>query len=261
MSRRERALADRSLLRARILALALAVTGAALAATLARAQPPRELAPFDITGYWVAIVNEDWRWRMLTPPKGDVESITMLNARGLEVTNAWDPSEEGSCKAYGAAGLMRMPTRLRIGWESASVLSIETDAGRQTRLLHFEPPSSAGPPSRQGLSLARWMPPVTSIERAGPGRAGGSASPGDTLEVTTTNLLPGWLRRNGVPYSEQTMMTEYFEQFEAPNGDQWLIVTTIVEDRVYLDDLYITSSHFRREPDGSGWNPRECRED
>lgn len=230
------------------------------------AQPPRESAPFDMTGYWVSIVNEEWRWRMMTPPKGDTASITMLNARGHEVAEAWDPAEDGSCQAYGAAGLMRMPTRLHISWDSDTGLKIETDAGRQTRLLRFTmPPASgatggtsampaAGAPSRQGYSVAQWNRTMRSTaRRAGP------PPPGGSLEVRTTNLLPGWLRRNGVPYSEQTTLTEYFDQFEAPNGDEWLVVTTIVEDPVYLNDEFITSSHFRREPNDNRWEPKPCR--
>jgi hypothetical protein len=70
--------------------------------------------------------------------------------------------------------------------------------------------------------------------------------------------LPGWLRRNGVPYSEDTVLTEYFDRFAAPNGDEWLMVTTIVEDPKYLSARFITSSHFRREAEGGKWNPQPC---
>ena len=86
----------------------------------------------------------------------------------------------------------------------------------------------------------------------GPGLAGagggGPARAGGYLEVKTTNLTPGWLRRNGVPYSEDAVVTEYFARFAAPNGDEWLMVTTIVDDPRYLTQRYVTSSHFRREP-------------
>ena len=54
-------------------------------------------------------------------------------------------------------------------------------------------------------------------------------------------------------------MTEHFDAFESPNGDDWLIVTTVVEDPVYLSDRYVTSSHFKRERDASNWNPTDCR--
>jgi hypothetical protein len=226
------------------------------------AQPPRAAAVFDITGDWVSIVNEDWRWRMVTPPKGDYESLTMLNREGRAVADAWDPATDGSCKAYGAPGLLRMPTRLRIRWESDTELALETDAGRQVRRLRFSEPNATaeppGSPSLQGTSTAHWQrppPPVGGLI----GFPGGPPPSGGSLKVTTTNLLPGWLRRNGVPYSEQTSMTEYFSRFESPDGNEWLIVTTVVEDPVYLSNRYVTSSHFKREPDDSNWNPTDCR--
>ena len=70
--------------------------GASLAAQAqppAAPQPPatpRGRAPIDLTGYWVSIVNEDWRWRMVTPPKGDFASVP-LNPEGTKVADAWDP--------------------------------------------------------------------------------------------------------------------------------------------------------------------------
>ena len=210
----------------------------------------------------MSIVNEDWRWRMVTPPKGDYSSLTMLNPKGRAEADAWDPATDGSCKAYGAPALLRMPTRLRIRWESDTVLTLETDAGRQRRSLRFGAPNAApvqpGAPSLQGNSTARWHRPAPPIG----GVIGAPAGPppgGGALEVETTNLLPGWLRRNGVPYSDQTTVTEHFDAFESPNGDDWLIVTTVVRDPVYLSDRYVTSSHFKRERDGSNWNPTDCR--
>jgi hypothetical protein len=216
---------------------------------------PRESAPLDFTGQWVAIVNEDWRWRMMTAPKGDYPGIP-LNAAGRRVADAWEPAEDGSCKAYGAAGLMRMPTRLRIRWDGDSVLEIQTDAGRQTRRLEFARPA-AGPPSLQGTSTAEWVRPGAPAGLGGR-RAGGPPS-GGYLKVVTTNLAPGWLRKNGVPYSDATVLTEYFDRFAGPDGREWLMVTTIVEDPTYLASRFITSSHFRREPQGGKWSPESCK--
>ncbi|HXH83415.1 MAG TPA: hypothetical protein VNN07_10850, partial [Candidatus Tectomicrobia bacterium] len=130
------------------------------------AASPRASAPIDLTGYWVSIVNEDWRWRMVTPPKGDVASVP-LNAEGRKVAESWDPATDGSCLAYGAAGLLRMPTRLRISWENDSTLTIETDAGQQTRRLYFDPSVPPGRPSLQGHSVAVWERPAAG------GRGGG----------------------------------------------------------------------------------------
>src|SRR3954465_11172492 len=108
--------------------LMAAATAVLAAASLAAQQPaalpaaatPRAAAPQDLTGYWVSVVTEDWRWRMTTPPKGDFISIP-LSDEGRKVAFAWDPKTEGSCRAYGAAGLMHIPTRLNISWQSDDV--------------------------------------------------------------------------------------------------------------------------------------------
>jgi hypothetical protein len=219
---------------------------------------PRASAPIDLTGYWVSVVTEDWRFRMVTPPKGDFASVP-LNAAGLKVGKEWDPATDGSCLAFGAAALLRMPTRLRITWENETTLTIETDAGQQTRRLQFLRNLPA--PARrtlQGHSVAEW-------ETFGAGRGGGRggappAPRSGNLKVTTTHLSGGWLRRNGAPYSEQTTMTEYFDRFAAPTGEAWMVVTTIVSDPQYLTTDFVTSSHFKREPDGAKWNPAPCRQ-
>jgi hypothetical protein len=221
-------------------------------------QTPREAAPIDLTGQWVAIVNEDWRWRMVTPPKGDVASVP-LNDDGRKAAEAWDPATDGACEAYGAAALLRMPTRLRIRWDGDERLVLETDAGRQTRVLAFSPPTAGTPRSLQGQSVAKWVTPQAGP--AGPGLAGAVAGPqrrGGYLDVRTTNLSGGWLRRNGVPYSENASLTEYFTTFTAPNDAEWLVVTTIVDDPRYLTQRFIVSNHFRREPEGGKWNPKAC---
>jgi len=224
---------------------------------------PQQAAPIDLTGYWVSIVTEDWRWRMVTPPKGDYASLeNLMTPEARKVADAWDPSQDGSCLAYGAAGLMRMPTRLHIRWDGESTLAIEADAGQQTRRLMFDRPAEPGPRSLQGLSIAEWQrfPAGRGARRGGGGGRGGrgAAPRGGSLEVVTTNLSGGWLRRNGVPYSAETTMTEYFDRF-SPGGDEWLVVTTIVSDPQYLTREFVTSTHFRREADGATkWDPAPC---
>ena len=223
---------------------------------------PRDAAPMDLTGYWVSIVTEDWRYRMLSPAKGDSASVP-LNAEGRKVADTWDPAKDeasgNQCKSYGAAALMRVPGRLHISWADDNTLKIETDAGTQTRLLHFgaaQPP--AGEPTWQGSSAALWdVPP------AGRGMGGGAAvRPGQpragTLKVVTTHMRPGYLRKNGVPYSGNATVTEYFDRTNEPNGDSWLIVTTIVNDPQYLQQEFVTSTHFKKQADAIGWAPTAC---
>jgi len=214
---------------------------------------PQAAAPIDLTGYWVSIVNEDWRWRMVTPPKGDFTSVP-LNPAGQKVANDWNEATDGSCLAFGAAALLRMPTRLHITWADPNTLKIETDNGEQTRLLHFGAVAQTGPSSLQGLSKAQWVP---TFARQGGGR--GAPPVSGSLTVVTTNLSGGWLRRNGVPYSDKTTVTEYFDRFPVPNGGEWIAVTTRVEDPTYLQRPWVTSDHFRKEPDGSKWKPAACK--
>lgn len=223
------------------------------------AQPPRpakEVAPEDLTGYWVSIVTEDWRWRMVTPAKGDYTSVP-LNAEGRKVADTWDPDKDtaagNQCRSYGAAGLMRVPGRVHITWQDDNTMKVETDAGTQTRIFHFNGKAPANEAeSWQGYSVATW-----DGLRPAP-RGGGAAPPGGALKVVTTDLKPGYLRKNGVPYSAGTVLTEYYDRTNEPNGDSWLIVTTIVDDPKYLAQEFVTSTHFKKEPDGAKWSPSPC---
>jgi hypothetical protein len=220
---------------------------------------PRAAAPIDLTGVWVSIVNEDWRWRMITAPRGDFPGLA-LSPVGREIAMAWDPKTDGSCKAFGAAALLRMPTRVRISWADDATLKIETDNGQQTRLMRFDARRRPGPPSLQGDSAAAWqrtLPPNNPFGINFPG--GPPPPPGGSLRVVTTNLTGGWLRRNGVPYSARTTVTEYFDRFPVPDGSEWFVVTTEVIDPDYLLGRLVTSSHFRREADASKWNPKPCK--
>jgi hypothetical protein len=218
---------------------------------------PRAAAPIDVTGNWVSVVTEDWRWRMMAPKKGDYTGVP-LSTEGRRLADTWEPSQlpTNGCKAYGAAAIMRVPTRLRIGWENDATLKIETDAGLQTRLLHFDKlQKPAGERTWQGYSAAEWerinQPGGLGVSlQQAPPRTG-------TLKVVTTDLRAGYLRKNGVPYSEDTRVTEYLDRVSA-YGTDWLTVLTIVEDPRYLDQQFITSTHFKREADGSKWAPSPC---
>ncbi|MEQ1883468.1 MAG: hypothetical protein ABL967_00275 [Bryobacteraceae bacterium] len=228
------------------------------------AETGRKAAPFDITGYWVSVVTEDWRWRMFTPPKGDYTSVP-LNAAGKAAADAWDPAKDEAageqCKSYAAPSLLRIPGRIHITWADDNTLKVETDAGQQTRLLHFgDWKSAGGAPTYLGESLAQWD--ETGALRAGrailvAGKEVGGRSRG-TMKVSTTRMRPGYLRKNGVPYSANATLTEYFDPTTEANGDQWLWITTIVDDRQYLNTPFITSVHFKKQADGTGWDPAPC---
>lgn len=218
----------------------------------------RAAAPIDLTGYWVAIVSEDWRWRMGLGLKGDYGYLT-LNADGRKVADAWDPAKDEAageqCRAYGAIGVMRQPTRLHITWQSDDTLRIETDAGTQTRVLRFGGTAPAGQePTWQGHSAARWE-----LEGPRPQRGQPAAAPRNAqLRVVTTNLRPGYFYRHGVPYSGRAVLTEHFQVVPGLQGEQYLNVTAIVDDPQYWAQPFVRTVHFRREPDGSKWAQAPC---
>jgi hypothetical protein len=223
----------------------------------------RAAAPKDLTGYWVAVVTEHWHLRMEMPPKGDF-SMLPVNAEARRVAGMWDPAQDqasgNACRAYGAATIMRVPGRLHITWADDTTLKIDTDSGTQTRLLHFgaapAPASATGTQAEwQGYSAAAWAGVAA-------GRGGRTPGPAGNLSVTTTRMRPGYLRKNGVPYSENTVLQEYFDTFTEPNGDSWLVVTSIITDPQYLTGPYATTNHFKKVPDNaSGWDPTPCRAD
>jgi hypothetical protein len=231
-------------------------------------------APVDLTGYWVAAITEDWRYRMVTPPKGDFASVP-LNANGVKVTNEWDVAKDiaagEQCRVFGAAGIMRMPIRLHVTWQDDATLKMEIDNGNQVRLFRFD--KSAQPPSQpswQGFSAAEWenvqqgqgLAPAAGAVRGGPGGFGASFPAGDplsgSLKAVTTKMRPGYLRRNGVPYSGNAVLTEFLDRTNEANGDSWLVLTSVLDDPEYLEQSFLLTTHFKREPDGSKFNPRPC---
>jgi hypothetical protein len=231
---------------------------------------PRAGAAFDLTGTWVAVVTEDWRWRMVTPPKNDVASVP-LSAEGRKMAAAWDLDQDNAsgnqCRAFGAAGILRQPLRVQIAWQDDRTLKLDTDAGQQTRLFRFAsaPASSStasavAPSERtwQGVSNAEWVKQAQS-RGLGFGGRGGAVASGGTLKVVTTQMKAAYLRKNGVPYSEDATLTEYFNRHSGPGDLEWFTVTTVVEDPKYLAQPFITSSSFKREPDNSKWKPSPCQ--
>jgi hypothetical protein len=222
-------------------------SGARATAAAPAKDSTKNTAPIDLTGFWVAFVTEDWRFRMVTPHKGDYQAVPMTE-QARKIADAWDPqADEASgnqCKAYGAGAIMRLPSRFHITWQDDNTLRVDSDYGMQTRLFHFNStfnsgPSSPGERTWQGYSSAEWQKPAS-------------------LKVATNNLRSGYLRKNGVPYSENAAVTEYFDVAPLPGGGQVLLVTTIVDDPQYLQQPFIVSSQFKKETDGSKWDPTPC---
>jgi hypothetical protein len=242
-------------------------------------QAPKAYAPIDLTGYWVAVVTEDWRYRMLTAPKGDYYSLP-LTPEAKKVADTWDAQKDiaagKQCMAYGAAAIMRQPTRVHVTWDNDTALKLEMDAGKQTRTFFFGATKATNESSMQGVSVAQWQSPqitrfytgkISTQDTDTPGFPGivngrGPAPPdtrklGGTLKVVTTHLKPGYLRNNGVPYSANTVLTEYYDIHKNGNND-YLVITSVVDDPQYLYVPWVVTNQFRREPDGSKWDPQPC---
>ena len=259
----------------------------------------RAIAPIDLRGYWTAVVTEDWHVRMLTAPRGDfgvgapgvienpgvgllgvgpnpsARSNIPYNSAGAQAAMKWDPArdeaEGNTCKAYGAPGIMRQPTHLRVGWQDDHTLTIEADAGTQTRLLRFGPPAD---PGRMDFSNATYFPPQpvrmeppAGVEPSWQGYSmaawtivtgGGMVERGGSLKVVTTRLRPGYYWRNGMPYTGNAVLTEYFRLMELPDQSQWIRLTQIAEDPEYLSQPWVVNYAFKKLPDGSRWNPTPC---
>lgn len=253
----------------------------AAGATRPAAKPPsaQAQAPFDPSGYWVSLITENWRWRMVVPGKGEYADVP-INLKAKQLADAWNPATDEAagkqCEAYGAAVIMRNPERLHISWQDANTLRVDTDEGMQTRLLRFVPPAAPGgpaaapqplaapqtdaPPSWQGQSAARWQLPAAAAGAGGaaaPAPAPATAPRFGSLEVSTDDMLPGLLRKNGIPYGADTQMREFWD-LRTLDTQKWISISVRVTDPQYLRAPYVYDSIFQQEPDGSKWAPSVC---
>ena len=228
---------------------------------------------------------------MVTPPKGDYASVP-LTTEGRRVADTWDLAKDDAggnqCKAFGVGGITRQPGRLHITWDNDNTLKMEYDAGQQTRLLHFDKAQPPAEKTWQGYSVAEWdMPAAGGRGGGGGGGGGGAAGFGagaaaagagggrgaraagpppvqrGALKITTTNMKEGYVRKNGVPYSENAVITEYIDRLgPEPDGALYLLIRTTVDDPKYFNQPFVTSTHVRLEADGaSKWRPSPCKTD
>jgi hypothetical protein len=272
------------------LSLALAANLGAQGRGNAAQGPPdtktaRTAAPKDLTGYWVSVVTELWRYRMIVPDKNDYQYVP-VNPEGRRVADTWDPAKDqatgNACKSYAAPAILSVPGRLHIFWKDDSTLQMDTDSGTQTRLLHFGGSAPQNePPTWQGYSVASWEGEQHVDRRDGFGGPvqdpTGKLMPGpamkqaDYLKVATTHMRPGYLKKNGIPYGGNATLEEFFDVFSDPyvGNTTWLTVTSVVTDPQYLIEPLFTHVHFKKLPgnagaapdSSSGWDPTPCRAD
>ena len=148
-------------------------------------------------------------------------------------------------------------------WQGVSVATWEPVAGGAGRGaggvggVGGGPGGPGGPPGAPPAALADQNAPP--IVPAAAGARGGNANQNGWLKVVTTNAKSGYLRKNGVPYSEKATITEYFQPTPETYGVRYMIVTTIIDDPEYLGGSWVTSSNYKKLPEtNNGWDPQPC---
>lgn len=240
------------------------------------AAPPsaRDQAPWDPSGYWVSLITQNWRWRMVVVGPGDYIGIP-INAAAKKIADTFDRAAAEAagkqCEAHGGGIVMDLPERIHISWPDANDLRVDTDTAMQTRLLHFVSARMAGragaqaaspsqpaeiQPSLQGYSVARWVLPGGGQRFGASG--GAPHSHYGSIQVTTDHMLPGLLRTNGIPYSADAKKTEWWDLRQESAGEQWLVISTTLVDPQYLTRPYVYDPIFQKEADGAKWDPTPC---
>ena len=196
---------------------------------------------FDISGYWTAAMHEDALERGAGPELGDYGGFPINEAARLFALS-YDASRvtlrHHQCDGYVAPYSVRSIGNAR-AWEERDprtqrLVAIhwynQTFEGHRTIWMDGRPhPPAYAPHSWMGFSTGRFV--------------------GNALEVQTTHLKQGWLRRNGLPESDQATMVEFFVR----HGDR-LTHTSVITDPVYLAEPEVRSTDFFRQPlDHQSW--------
>ena len=204
-----------------------------VAATFAVAHPAS--AQFDITGSYNAIFHEDQPERIPGPSLGDYLGLP-INDSARAFADAWDASRltvpEHQCRAHSSPYILRGPLNMRI-WderdpETQQVVAFHIDISnfQQRRTVWMDGrahPSRFAEHTWMGFSTGRWE--------------------GETLVVTTTHIKQMWHRRNGLPQSDQTTLTERFSLHGSV-----LTHVTYTDDPVYLTEPLVKTTNMLRNP-------------
>ena len=192
-------------------------------------------AQLDLSGTWDPIRHEDLPDRGPGVGLGDYTGIPLTDA-ARQWAESWDAARlsmpEQQCRVHVAHYITRGPHIVRI-WEekdprTQDVIAIKhyISTYEQTRTIWMDgrshPPEYA-PHTWMGFSTGRWD--------------------GDRLIVETTHIKQGWHRRNGVPASDRTTLTEHFIR----HGGR-LTHIAVIHDPVYLTEPFVKSQHFALNP-------------
>ena len=190
-------------------------------------------AQADFVGVWQPRYTEDQPERIPGPELRDYLGLP-INDSARQFAESWDPGRialpEEQCRVHVSPYIYRGPTNLRI-WEekhpkTQDVIAIKhyNSTYEQTRTIWMDGRPHPGPNAAHtwmGFSTGHWE--------------------GDMLVVETTHLKQGWIRRNGIPMSDQAKMTEYMVR----NGDMMTHIV-VLRDPVYLTEPLVKSQEFIR---------------
>jgi hypothetical protein len=189
-------------------------------------------AQVDLTGHWSGLFHEDQPERIPGPALGDYLGLP-INDNARAFAEAWDASRltvpEHQCRAHSSPYISRGPLNTRI-WEERDPQTQQLVAiheyirnFQQHRIFWMDGrphPSPHEGHTWMGFSTGRWE--------------------GQVLVVRTTHIKQMWHRRNGLPQSDKTVLTERF----ARHGDVMTLVT-ITEDPVYLTEPLVKTTNMR----------------
>ena len=193
-------------------------------------------AQVDLSGTWASRLHEDWMERWPGPDAGDLTGLP-INAAAVARAQSYSPSmlalPERQCLFYGPSYTQIGPFGLVI-WAEADPVDGDVVAWKTSGAVDKTPrtiwmdgrshPSPSAGHTFSGFSTGRWE--------------------GATLVVTTTQMKAGPLRRNGVPTSDEAVMTEHIARYE-----DTLTILSIIDDPVYLEEPYVLSRTYQEDPE------------
>jgi hypothetical protein len=193
---------------------------------------PTAIAQMDFSGEWPVVRAQD---NTDNPHLGEYVGLP-LSREAIRRAEIWDASiqslPEWQCRPHSGAYIKRGPSNLRIWKEvdpaSRAIVAFQTEWLRSTNT----PIYMDGRPHPPEYAAHTW------------GGFSTGQFEGDRLRVRTTHLKEDYYRRNGVPQSDQTTLTEYLIRRRFDNEDYltWLI---IAYDPVYLTEPLVRSTEYR----------------
>ena len=192
-------------------------------------------AQIDFSGNWVQRYNEDQPERLAGPELGDYLGLPLTDAARARA-DTWSASlltlPEHQCKPHPVAYGYRGPSNMRLQQEidpftqRVQKITVHLAWMEQHRDIWMDGrphPPTAAPHTWQGFSTGRWD--------------------GDTLVVTTTHMKAGWLRRNGVPYSDRSRFTERWSRHGSVISH-----VAILEDPLNLTEPFVRTTDWSLDP-------------